>query len=120
VLGWSQFTQCPMQILHYEKNFRYSDRQFLAVARKLGKLATFCTRVQDESSFIRIDVECRLTEKRQDQLKVSITLELPEKWLRAVSRRPDVVEAVDRCVEKLEPQVKKYKELRSRRVRARS
>ena len=108
-----------MQILHYEKNFRYSDRAFLSVARKLGKLATICKRVKDESSFIRIDVERRKTKKGRDALKVSVTLELPEKWLRAESRRPDVVEAVDRCVEKLEPQLKKYKELRMQRTRAR-
>ena len=109
-----------MQILHHEKNFRYSDSQFLAVARKLGKLGTFCKRVQDEASSIRIDVERRLTEKQQDQLKVSVTIDLPEKCLRAESRRLDVVEAVDRCVEKLEPQLKKYKELRMSRVRVRS
>jgi len=109
-----------MQILHYEKDFHYSDSQFLAVARKLGKLATFCKRLKDEASSIRIDVESRSTEKLQDKLKVSITIELPEKCLRAESRRLDAVEAVDRCVEKLEPQLKKYKELNIQRARARS
>ena len=40
-----------------------------------------------------------------------ITVKLPEKILRAESRRARALDAVDRCVEKLEPQIKKYKEL---------
>lgn len=51
-------------------------------------------------------------------MKVTVTVELPKKILRAESRRPDPVVAVDRCVEKLEPQIKKYKELNTERERA--
>ena len=99
-----------MNVQHFEKNFRYTTREFLVTARKIGKLATYCKRVKDEASSIRIDAERRNTKKDRDQIKVSVTLDLPGKILRAESRRPDVVEAVDRCIEKLEPQVKKYKE----------
>lgn len=104
-----------MHIQHFEKNFRYNDRQLLAIAPKIGKLATICKRVKDEGSLIRIDVESRSTKKERDQLKVSITLELPQKVLRADSRRPDVVEAVDRCLEKLHPQLIKYKDMHTQR-----
>ncbi len=103
-----------MHIQHYEKNFHYTDTELLMIARKIGKLATYCKRVKDESSLIRIDAERRNTKKDRDQIKVSMTLELPGKELRAESRRDDAVEAVDRCIEKLEPQVKKYKDLRTR------
>jgi len=104
-----------MDILHLEKNFTYSDYQTRQIARKVGKLATFCKRIQDESSSIRIETEARNTVKGRDRMKVSMTVELPGKVLRAESRRPDPLEAVDRCVEKLEPQIKKYKELRTGR-----
>lgn len=100
-----------MNIQHYEKGFHYNNKQLLTVAKKLGKLATYCQKVKDESSYIRIDAENRKTEKKRDAMKVSITVKLPKKVLRAESRRPDVVEGVDRCIEKLKTQVKKYKEL---------
>ena len=102
-----------MRIKHFEKGFHFSDRDLLAIARKLGKLATYCKSIKGESSSIRVDSEYRKTEKRRDQMKVMITIDLPRKTLRAESRRPEVAEAVDRCIEKLVPQVKKYKELHS-------
>jgi ribosomal subunit interface protein len=99
-----------MNILHYEENFQYTDRELLVLARKLGKLATYCRRLKDEASVIRVNTERRNTKKERDQIKVTITVELPGKSLYAESRRPDVIEAVDRCAEKLEPQLKKYKD----------
>ena len=109
-----------MRILHFEKNFHYTDRDLLMVASKIGKLATYCKRVKDESSSIHIDVERRSTKKERDQLKMNVTINLPHKILRAESRKPTVIDCIERCVEKLEPQVKKYKELHTPlgRVRA--
>jgi len=102
-----------MNVQHQEKDFHYTDREFLTVARKVGKLATYCVRVKDESSLIRIDAERRPTKKKRDEIKVAMTVDLPGASLRAESRRNDIVEAVDRCIEKLEPQIKRYKELRT-------
>jgi len=107
-----------MNITHLEKGFSYSDRELKKIARKLGKLATYCKRVKDESSYIRVESERRDTEKKNDQIKAAITVDLPGRILRAESRRPDPVEAVDRCVEKLEPQIKRYKERKVGRMRA--
>ncbi len=84
----------------------------LTIARKIGKLATYCARIKDVSSIIRIDAERRETEKKRDQVKVIISIDLPTKLLRAESRRFDVVEAVDRCIDKLQPQLTRYKELK--------
>ncbi|HLD63523.1 MAG TPA: HPF/RaiA family ribosome-associated protein [Candidatus Peribacteraceae bacterium] len=110
-----------MNIRHYEKSFTYTDRELLKIARAVGRLATYCQRIKDEASIIHVDAERRSTKKSRDQFKVTIRLELPHKTLTAESRRPDVVEAVDRCVEKLEPQVKRYKDmLMSRRERRQS
>ncbi|MBT4119797.1 MAG: hypothetical protein HOG89_03620 [Candidatus Peribacter sp.] len=100
-----------MNIQHFEKGFHYNDKELLVVARKVGKLATYCKRIKDESSLIRIDAENRKTEKKRDAMKVSVTITLPKKVLRAESRKPDAVEGIDRCVEKLTGQLKKYKEL---------
>ncbi len=108
-----------MNIQHFEKGFHYTPRELVIVARKLGKIATYCKRVKDASSSIRVDAERRGTKKQNDQIKVMITVELPKKVLRAESRRLDVVEAIDRCIEKLEPQVKRYKEINTARSKER-
>jgi len=107
-----------MNIQNYQKGFDLSDRQRLKIARKIGKLATYCERVKDESSSIRLEASRRNTKKGRDRMKVTLTVELPKKILRAESRRPDPMEAVDRCIEKVEPQVKKYKELQTGRRRS--
>ena len=108
-----------MKVLHFEKNYHYNDRDLLSVARKVGKLATYCKRIKDESSQIRIDTENRATQKSKDAIKMSVTVELPGKTLRAESRKSTVLEAVDRCMEKLEPQVKKYKEQQLQKKKSR-
>lgn len=104
-----------MKVLHFEKGLRYSDTQRVLLARKLGRLATYCKSVQDASSTIRVEAMRRATEKTRDRVKVMITVELPHKILRAESRRGDVIDAVDRCIEKIEPQIKRYKELHTRK-----
>ncbi|OIO55729.1 ribosomal subunit interface protein [Candidatus Peregrinibacteria bacterium CG1_02_54_53] len=108
-----------MNIQHFEKNFRFSGRELPTIARKIGKIATYCKRVKDASSSIRVEVERQKTKKERDQIMVTVTVELPEKVLRAESRKPDVIEAIDRCIEKLEPQLKRYKEKWSGKANAR-
>ena len=107
-----------MNIQHFEKGLHFTDRDLLTLARKIGKLATYCKRVKDESSIIRIETERRLTKKNNDQVKVMITVDLPRKTLRAESRRESPIDAVDRCIEKLEPQIKRYKDMTTRAGRA--
>ena len=113
------FLTPPMNIQHFEKGFHYNDRELIIVARKLGKLATYCRQVKDEASFIRVDAERQASKKDRDQLLVSVTVNLPGKRLFSDSRRNDVIEALDRCIEKLEPQVKRYKEMGTTRSKAR-
>lgn len=109
----------PMHIEHFEKGIRYNDKELLILARKLGKMATYCSRLKDESSVIRVEAERRESKKENDEVKVMITVTLPQKVLRAESRKKTVVEAMDRAVEKLEPQLIKYKELNTRKGRVR-
>jgi len=109
-----------MHVEHFEKGLRYSDQDLLLIARKIGKLATYCKRLKDEASVIRVEAERRETKKERDQVKVMITVTLPKKTFRAESRQLTPVEAADRCVEKLEPQILKYKELHTGKGRARS
>ena len=108
-----------MHIEHFEKGTRYTDRELLSVARKLGKLATYCSRLKDESSVIRVEAEKRPTKKSSDEVKVMITVELPGKQLRSESRKSTLLEAFDRAAEKMEPQLMRYKELRSNKGRQR-
>lgn len=109
-----------MHIEHFEKGIRYTDREFLILARKIGKLATYCERLKNDDSRIRVEAMRRATKKKEDNLKVLISIYLPKKTLHAESRHPTAIEAIDRCIEKLEPQIKRYKELcapKSRRKR---
>ena len=100
-----------MHVEHFEKGIRYDDRELLLLVKKIGRLATYCRRLKDEGSSIRVEAERRDTKKDRDQVKVMITIHLPKKMLRAESRKPLVLDALDSCIEKLEPQIKKYKEM---------
>ena len=112
-------THLCMNIHHFEKGLSYSDRELVVLAKKIGKLATYCKKLKDADSAIRVEAERRATKKNRDQVKVMITVELPRKVLRAESRRNKVLEAVDRAMEKLEPQLKRYKDEGMGRERAR-
>ena len=106
----ASFLTTPMNVQHFEKGVQYTTDDLLLLARKVGKLATYCKSLKDPSSNIRIEAESRETKKERDQVKVMMTVDLPGKTLRAESRRPNALDAVDRCIEKLEPQIKRYKE----------
>lgn len=108
-----------MQVEHYEKGVQYNDQELLLLARKIGRLATYCTRLKDEGSKIRVEAERRDTKKNRDQVKVMVTIHLPKKILRAESRKFTALEALDSCIEKMEEQLKRYKEMHTRKGRAR-
>ncbi|MSR87513.1 ribosome-associated translation inhibitor RaiA [Candidatus Peribacteria bacterium] len=108
-----------MNIDHFEKGISYSDKELVTLARRIGKLATYCKKLKDADSSIRVESEKRPTKKNRDQVKVMVTVELPGKILRAESRRNKALEALDRAIEKIEPQLKKYKEKLTGKDRAR-
>lgn len=101
----------PMHVEHFEKGVSYTDKDLLMLAKKIGRLATYCRRLKDEGSKIRVESESRNTKKEDDHVKVMLTVYLPKKTLRAESRKPHPLDALERCIEKLEPQIKKYKEM---------
>ncbi len=107
-----------MNVQHFEKGIVYSAEELPLLARKIGKLATYCDRLKDEASTIRVETEARQTAKSRDSVKVMVTVSLPRAVLRAESRRARASEAVDRCIEKLEPQIKRYKETHTGRFNA--
>ena len=109
----------PMNVQHFEKGLSYNDQELILLATKIGRLAKYCQRLKDEGSVIRVEAEKRDTKKKQDQVKVMVTVHLPKKMLRVESRRNDVLQALDRCIEKLEPQIKQYKEMHTGQGRAR-
>ncbi len=107
-----------MHVEHFEKGLRYSDQELLLLARKLGKMATYCKKLRDESSVIRVEASRTPTKKKRDEVMVTITVELPRARLQATSRKQDVIEAIDRAVEKIEPQLLRYKEKHTSRDQA--
>jgi len=108
-----------MHVEHFEKGVAYNDRELILLARKVGRLATYCRFLKDESSSIRVEAFRRDTKKTFDQMKVVVTVFLPKKVLRAESRKNDVLDALDSCIGKLEEQIKWYKEVHTGRGRAR-
>lgn len=107
-----------MHVEHFEKGVRYNDEELILLAKKIGKLATYCRFLKDEGSSIRVEAEKRDTKKDRDQVKVMVTVHLPKKMLRVESRKYMPLEALDSCIEKLEPQITKYKEMHSGRAKA--
>jgi ribosome-associated translation inhibitor RaiA len=107
-----------MQVQHFEKGLSYNADELLLLAKKLGKLATYCRFLKDEGSSIRVEAERRDTKKDRDQVKVMMTVRLPKEIFRVESRKSQVLDAVDSCIEKLEEQVKRYKEMHTGRARA--
>lgn len=99
-----------MHVEHFEKGLRYSDRELLTLARKLGKLATYCKTLKDEASVIRVEAARQPTKKKRDEVMVTLTVELPKVRMQATSRKQAVLEAVERALEKIHPQVVRYKE----------
>ncbi len=108
-----------MHVEHFEKGVRYNDQELILLAKKIGKLATYCRFLKDEGSSIRVEAEKRDTKKDRDQVKVMVTVRLPKKVLRVESRKYMPIDALDSCIEKLEAQIIKYKDLHSGRSKAR-
>lgn len=100
----------PLNITHLEKGYSFTPKERLMVAKKVGRLARYSAKMQDESSEIRVETISRDTKKKRDSVKVMITVILPKKVLRAESRKAEALEAVDSCCEKLEGQIEEYKE----------
>lgn len=115
----THFTHSFMHVEHFEKGLRYNDQDLILLAKKIGRLATYCKKLKDAGSWIRVEAERRDTKKANDQTKVMITVHLPKKMLRVESRKLKALDAVDSCVEKLEEQIKRYKEMNSGREVAR-
>lgn len=107
-----------MHVEHFEKGVRYNDRELLLLAKKIGKLATYCRALKGEGSSIRVEAERRDTKKNRDQVKVMITVHLPGTVLRAESRKFEALIALDSCIKKLQSQIKRYKEMRTGRGKA--
>ena len=100
----------PLRVTHYEKGYIYTASELMMVAKKIGRLSRYCKRMMDESSLMRVETVSRDTKKRRDSVKVVMTIILPHKTLRAESRKSKALDAIDRCCEKLESQLERYKE----------
>ncbi len=107
-----------MQVEHFEKGVTYNSNELILLAKKIGRLATYCRFLKNEGSSIRVEAERRDTKKDRDQVKVMITVHLPKEILRVESRKPSVLAAVDGCIKKLKEQVKRYKEMHTGKERA--
>lgn len=100
----------PLHVTHYEKGYVYTASQLLMLAKKVGRLSRYCRTIMDESSMINIETVSQDTKKHRDSVMVMITIRLPHQMLRAESRKGAALYGIDRCVEKLESQIERYKQ----------
>ncbi len=107
-----------MHIEHIARGLSYTPDEMVLMAKKVGRLATYCRFVKEEGSKIRIEADRGDTKKDRDQITVAISVFLPKKTFRAESRKFKALDAIDRCIEKLEEQVKSYKEEHTGRGKA--
>ncbi len=96
------------------KNYYLTVETNELLSKKIMRLTRYCERLKDESSTITVRIEGRDTKKRSDSVKVEVQIALPHKVLRAESRKNNVLDGLDSCLEKLEEQTKEYKERRKR------
>jgi ribosomal subunit interface protein len=114
IFHYFRISSMPLKVTHYEKGYTYTASELLILAKKIGRLSRYCRRMCDEGSSIKVETISRDTKKQNDAVKVMITIHLPKRMLRAESRRPQALDAIDRCCEKLESQIKKYKAMHTR------
>jgi ribosome-associated translation inhibitor RaiA len=104
-----------MHVLHYEHGLTYTTSELLLLARKLGKLGTYCQRLKDDASHLRLEAEAHDSAKAKDRTIVKLTVTLPKATLHAEANGAKALDAVDRCLAKMLPQLKRYKEMHTGR-----
>ena len=78
--------------------------------QKFEKLTQFASRISDESSEIRAEMEHEEARKPEDQYVCRLTLFVPHDTMRAESRSDSLENAVDDVIEKIKGQIEQYKD----------
>lgn len=78
--------------------------------QKFEKLTQFASRIGDESSEIRVEMEHEEARKTDEQYVCRLTLFVPHDTMRAEARSDSLETAVDEVIEKIKGQIEQYKD----------
>lgn len=93
-----------MQIIVKSKNFIVQDEIKSYINKKIGRLKKYFDHI------IEAEVEVIQQKDAQNTKKIEVTIYAPGKVIRGEESAGDIFEVIDKVVEKLEKQTKKYKE----------
>jgi ribosomal subunit interface protein len=105
----TMLTPVTMQIKIHSKQLALSDEQNELIKAKVSHLADLAERIKDESSEIRVDLSHEQSRAMEDAYECHLTLFVPHSTLRSESRAESLENVVDQVIEKMKPQVEKYK-----------
>lgn len=86
-----------------------SAEQLQLIEAKVSHLADLAERIKDESSEIRVDLSHHQSRAAEDAYECHLTLFVPHAKMRAESRAESLENVVDQVIEKMKPQIEKYK-----------
>lgn len=98
-----------MQIKIHNKHMQLSSEQMELIEAKVAHLTDLADRIKDESSEIRVDLSHEQSRAAEDAYECHLTLFVPHATLRAESRAESLENVVDQVIEKMKPQIEKYK-----------
>lgn len=93
-----------MQLITKSKNYTLSKETKAHLTKKIGKLRKYFNRI------VEIEVEVTQEKDTLKSKKIEVILRVVGKTIRAKEVAEDIFLATDKVVEKLEKQIKKYKE----------
>ena len=99
-----------MRITMSGKNFNISEKVSGRLERKLNKL--------DRYFAAEVDAQVRLALEKNDRNICEITIPIEDGIVRAEESAEDMFKAIDRCIEKLERQIRKYRTKLEKRLKA--
>lgn len=104
-----------MQIQISSASITLSDNQKDYINEKITNLGKYESRVADEATVIKVDVEKRKVRSGDQKITSQITLYVPHAVIRAEVHGINIEETVDLAVEKLKKQIERYKTKKHRR-----
>ena len=99
-----------MNIKINAQHLTLSPKQEEAFRLKIEHLARLASRLEDESSELRMDLIFRETRRPADAYECHLTCFVPQDILRAEAQGASLENAVDEIVDKMKTQIERYKD----------
>ncbi|MBI4975496.1 ribosome-associated translation inhibitor RaiA [Candidatus Peregrinibacteria bacterium] len=107
-----------MKVEIFRENLELGLAEETFIREKIEHLAKYCHKVDDEASFVRVDVVKNKVKTTDKKFVIEITMHVPHATIRAEESGVSIEEALRNVCEKLEKQVEKYKSSEERRYKS--